>query len=220
MTRTITAIEPQRKNPRRLNIYLDGEFAFPLAQIMAVWLRVGQELSDEKIVSLRRDDEGETAYQKALHYLSFRPRSTAEVRQNLTKRGIPEALVEATILRLDKAGILNDVAFGQAWVENRNEFRPRSRAFLRMELRRKGLDDEVIQSVLDEQVDEEDLARKAAGKYARRLEGLEWAEFRKKLSGFLARRGFSYATIAPVVSEIWQGMSQMADMGTSFEDEE
>ena len=216
---TITAIEPQQKNPQRVNVYLDGEFAFGLARILAAWLRVGQELGEEKIASLKADDEREVTYLKALHFLSYRPRSSAEVRQNLTKRGISETLTAETVNRLQQAGLLNDEAFARAWTENRNEFRPRSKSALRMELRQKGLSEETIQSVLEEQVDEEALALAAARKYARRLAGLEWIEFRKKLGGFLARRGFSYATLAPVVSEVWKE-TRTADAGSISDNEE
>jgi len=58
----ITAIEPQQKNSQRVNVYLDGEFAFGLASILAAWLKVGQELSEEKIASLKTDDESEITY--------------------------------------------------------------------------------------------------------------------------------------------------------------
>jgi len=210
----ITAIEPQQKNPQRVNLYLDGEFAFGLVRITAGWLKVGQELSAEKIAALQAEDENEMAYQKALHFISYRPRSSAEVHQNLTKRGIPEALVEQTVNRLQRAGLVNDQEFARAWVENRNTFQPRSKSALRMELRRKGLSDEIVQSVLDEQVDEEALAFEAARKYGRRLAGLEWPEFRQKLSGFLARRGFSYTTLSPVVSEVWKEIQTADDGGT------
>lgn len=213
----ITAIEPQKKNPQRVNLYLDGEFAFGVAGLVAAWLRVGQELDEGQVAALQTEDEQETVYQKALHFLSYRPRSSAEVRRNLTKRGILGPLVEATIQRLQRAGLVDDAAFAQAWVENRNTFRPRSRSALRIELRRKGLDEEVIGSVLEEKVDEESLARQAARKYAHRLRDLEWPEFRQKLGGFLARRGFSYATAAPVVSEVWKEISQTADGGETFE---
>ncbi len=215
----ITAIEPQQKNPQRVNIYLDGEFAFGLARITAGWLKVGQELSEEKIASLQAEDESEMAYQKALHFLSYRPRSSAEVRQNLAKRGTPEALVEETVNRLQRAGLINDQEFARAWVENRNTFQPRSKLALRMELRRKGLSDEIVQLVLDEQVDEEALAFEAARKYARRLTGLEWLEFRRKLCGFLARRGFSYTTLSPVVSEVWKE-TRTADGGGTLDDKD
>ncbi len=53
MVQRITAIEPQQKNPQRVNIYLDGEFAFGLAAVVAAWLKVGQELGEEKIASLK-----------------------------------------------------------------------------------------------------------------------------------------------------------------------
>ena len=218
--RRITALEPQKKNPQRVNLYLDGEFAFGLAGLVAAWLKVGQELDEAKIAALQAEDEQEAVYQKAIHFLSYRPRSSAEVRQNLTKRGISETLIEETVQRLQRAGLVNDAAFAQAWVENRNTFRPRSKSALRFELRRKGLDEEVIASVLDEKVDEEALAFEAARKYARRLRGLEWPEFRQKLGNFLARRGFSYATAAPVVSEVWKEISQTADGGETLDNED
>lgn len=219
MLQRITAIESQQKNPQRVNVYLDGEFAFGLAVVVAAWLRVGQELGEEKIASLKTQDEGEVTYQKALHFLSFRPRSSAEVRQNLSKRGISEPLIEETMNRLQSNRQIDDEAFARAWVENRNTFRPRGKPALRMELRRKGLSDEIVQSVLSTQVDEAALAITTARKYARRLAGLEWPEFRQKLSGFLARRGFSYTTLAPVVSEVWKE-TQTADAGSISDNEE
>jgi regulatory protein len=217
--RNITAIEPQKKNPRRVSVYLDGEFAFGLEHITAAWLRVGQELSDEKIAALQAEDARETTYQKALHFLSYRPRSSQEVRQNLSKRGCDEALVEETLSRLQRAGLVNDQEFARLWVENRSMFRPRSKSALRMELRRKGLSDGIIQSVLDESVDDEALAFESARKQARRYAGLEWPEFRQKLGSFLARRGFSYSTIAPVVSEVWKEI-QTAEAGSISENED
>jgi regulatory protein len=219
MTQRITAIEPQQKNPQRVNIYLDGEFAFGLATIVAAWLKVGQEMGEETIASLKVKDECEVTYQKALHFLSYRPRSSMEVRQNLLKRGISETLIDETVNRLQSAGLVNDEAFARAWVENRNAFRPLGKPVLRMELRRKGLSDEIVQSVLDTQVHEEALALEAARKYARRLTGLEWPDFRLKLGGFLVRRGFSYTITAPVVSEVWKE-TQAGDAGSIFANEE
>jgi regulatory protein len=219
MTQRVTAIEPQQKNPQRVNIYLDGEFALGLAAIVAAWLRVGQDLDEGQIAKMKAADEREVTYQKALHFLSYRPRSSAEVRQNLLKRGISESLIQETVERLEKAKLVNDEAFAQAWVENRNSFHPRGKPALRLELRRKGLSDEIVQSVLDRQVNEEVLAFEAARKYAQRLAGLAWSEFRQKLGGFLARRGFSYETLAPVVSEVWKEF-QMADTGSKSDKEE
>jgi len=198
----ITALQPQKRDPQRVNIHLDGEYAFSLARIVAVWLKVGQELSDEKIASLQTEDARERAYQQAMLFLSYRARSESEIRQNLRKHEIPEDVIEQTLERLRENQLANDDKFARAWVENRNTFRPRSRRALSVELRQKGISDEAAQSALAG-LDEEALAYEAGLKKAHRLQVLEWSEFRKKLSEFLARRGFPYSVIAPTVSRIW-----------------
>jgi regulatory protein len=200
--RKITAIESQKRSPNRVNIHLDGEFAFGLARIVAAWLRVGQELSEEKIEQLQVEDARERAFQQALLFLSYRARSESEIRKNLRKHEIPEPVIEQTIERLRRNGLANDKEFASAWVENRTTFRPRSRRLMAMELRQKGIDDEAIQSAV-ENVDDEASAYEAAQKRVARLKGLEWNDFRRKLSDFLARRGFSYSVVAPVVTRIW-----------------
>ena len=198
----ITAIEVQRRNPNRVNIHLDGEFAFGLARIVAAWLQLGQTLDDEKIARLQADDARERAMQQAMLFLSYRARSEAEIRQNLRKHEIPEAVIEETLDRLRRGGFANDKEFASAWVENRTTFRPRGRRALALELRQKGLDDATIESALDG-VDDEALAYEAGLKKASKLRVQDWSEFRKKLSEFLARRGFSYPVIAPVVTRLW-----------------
>ncbi len=213
--RKITAIEVQKKNRQRVNIFLDGEFAFGLSQLVAAWLKVGQELSEEKIASLQAEDAREVALQKALNFLSYRARSQEEIRQNLRKHAIPEAVIEEILERLQNVGLANDQQFAQAWVENRSTFRPRSRRVLSMELRQKGLGDEVIQTVLQDAVDEKTLAYQAAVRKARRLEGLEWPDFRRKLSEFLARRGFGYEVIGEAVRQIWREQARNENLSRS-----
>ena len=198
----ITALVVQKRNPNRVNIHLDGEYAFGVARIVAAWLRVGSELDEKKIEQLQIEDARERALQQALLFLSYRARSESEIRQNLIKNEIPESVIDLTLERLRQDGLANDGQFARAWVENRSAFRPRSRRMLAMELRQKGLNDEAVTSAM-ENVDDDDLAYEAALKRAPRLKDLEWIEFRKKLSEFLARRGFSYSVIAPVVTRIW-----------------
>jgi len=199
----ITAIEPQKRDPDRVNIHLDGNYAFGLTRITAAWLKIGQELSDDKIASLQAEDGRELAYQQAMLFLSYRARSESEIRQNLSKHEFPQDVIEQTLERLRENQLANDQQFARAWIENRNTFRPRSRRALQMELRQKGLSDETSQSAL-EGLDEETLAYEAGLKKARRLQSEEWSEFRKKLSEHLARRGFPYSVIASVVSRIWK----------------
>lgn len=213
----ITAIEPQ-KNRNRVNIHLDGEFAFGLDRFVAAWLKAGDELSAEKIARLQADDSIERAYQQAMLFLSYRVRSEKEIRQNLRKHDIPDEVIEHTLVRLREGGLANDNQFARAWVENRNIFRPRSRRVLASELRQKGLDDEAVQSAVAG-VDEDALAYESAVKRARRFKDLEWTEFRRKLSEYLARRGFSYSVIAPIVTRIWNEAHADGEQ-EHFEDED
>ena len=203
MEQTITAIKAQVRNPQRLNIFLDGEYAFSLARIVAAWLSVGRVLSEVEIASLREKDTAEVAYQGALHFLSFRTRSVAEVAQNLKEKGYAEAVVLQTVERLQTNGLLNDASFAQAWVENRGTFRPRGRRALAVELRRKGVSDEVIDQALGESPGEEELAYQAAQRQGQRLAELDRSHFYSRLAGFLGRRGFSYETVRPVVDRLW-----------------
>ena len=205
--RKITALVVQKRNPNRVNVHLDGEFAFGLARIVAAWLRVGQELNEEKIEQLQDEDARERAFQQAMLFLSYRARSESEIRQNLRKHEIPEPVIEQTLERLRLAGLANDNQFARAWVENRSAFRPRSRRMMAMELRQKGLNDEAVASATED-VDDEALAYEAAQKRIARYKNLEWNDFRKKLSDFLARRGFSYSVIAPVVTRLWNEAHQ------------
>jgi regulatory protein len=203
MSRIVTAMKVQKRNPQRVNIYLDGAYAFGLARITAAWLQIGQQLSVEKIAQLKADDSYEAAHQKALHLLNYRPRSSTEVRKNLEKHGYDPEVIEQVLERLGRSGLVNDGQFAQTWVDNRSEFRPRGRRLLSMELHQKGLDDEAIESALSE-LDEAELAAQAALKYMRKLQGLPKPDFRRKLAGFLARRGFGYDVIEPVLERVWQ----------------
>jgi regulatory protein len=202
MEHKITALKVQKRNHQRVNVYLDGEFAFGLARIVAAWLSVGQMISDEKIALLKADDGREVAYQQALKLLSYRSRSQAEIEQNLRRRGTPEDVIDGVTQRLSQAGLLNDQNFAQNWIDNRSEFRPRSRRALSYELKQRGVDPETIEKTLSD-LDDEELAYQAAIKKARRYQDLEWQVFRQKMSAFLGRRGFNYAVIGPVVSRVW-----------------
>ncbi|MBU1661599.1 MAG: RecX family transcriptional regulator [Chloroflexi bacterium] len=202
MDRKITALKAQKRNPQRVNVFLDGEFAFGLSRIEAAWLQIGQELSAEKIRELQAADHKETAYQKALNFLSYRPRSENEVRQNLRKHNISDEAIPDVLDRLRRNGLVDDTQFAQTWVENRSEFRPRGRRALRMELRQKGIGDDIIEDVFQD-LDEDALAYRAALKQFRKYRGLEQPDYRRKMSDFLARRGFGYGVAAPVVERVW-----------------
>ena len=201
MAGTITALRFQKRNKDRVNVYLDDRFAFGLAAIEAAHLKVGQTLSDDDLAQLKRQDEVERAYERALNFLSYRPRSEAEVRRNLGKKDLDEAVIEAVVERLTRAELLNDREFARYWVQNRLNFNPRGLRALRQELWQKGVPEAVIADTLDE-LDEEAAARRVAEVGARKLAHHEPQDFRRKLVAYMARRGFSYPVIQPLVDEM------------------
>lgn len=202
MAHTISALSVQKRNPQRVNVYLDGEFAFGLARVVAGWLQIGQSLTDERIAELQAEDQYETAYLRALHYLDYRPRTQAEIERKLKEHEVPDSVILSVLERLTELGLVNDARFAEAWIENRTEFRPRGRRVLKSELRLRGVDEELIEQSL-EALDEEALAYQAGLKYVRKLEHQDWQKFRQKMLGFLARRGFSYDVSAPATARIW-----------------
>lgn len=206
MNHKITRLAAQKKNHQRVNVYLDGEFAFGLSRITAAWLQVGQEISDEKIGELRNKDGIEVAYQKALKFLSYRPRSEQEVRQNLAKHDVIGDNQDRVIERLQYNGYIDDQKFAQIWVENRSEHRPRSKRMLAYELRQHGIEQNTIDQILDG-FDECDLAQRAASKQIHKYEKLEWVDFQKKLLNYLSRRGFNYQTSKLIVDHTWEELN-------------
>jgi len=202
--REITGIKAQKKNPERVSVYLDGEYAFGLSRITAAWLQIGQRLSEEKINSLREQDESEVAYQRALILLNHQQRTSHEIRQKLIEKGFSSTRVEEVVDRLTQTGLVEDGQYALLWVENRNTYHPRSRRLIRMELRQKGVAEDQIDQALLGSAEDDELATQAAMQQIRKYSDLDWPEFRKKMSAFLLRRGFSYGTVAPVVRSIWE----------------
>lgn len=202
--RIITGIEQQKKNPNRVNIYLDEQFAFGLYKASALHLKVGDTLDDVSIQALEQKDAAEEAYQKALKLLNIRPRTEHEMRSRLQEYGFTDEIIEPVIANLLEKNYLNDQQFAAEWIENRTTFRPRGKRLLRIELMKKHVDEEEIQTALAALPEEEQLVREAAKKYSNRLKGLDESTFKKRLYGFLVRRGFSYDDIKPILDEVWE----------------
>jgi len=207
MEGTITAIKVQKRNANRVSIELDGEYAFGLSRIVGAWLKIGDHLTEEKIKDLLDKDTNEVAFQKALLLINHRPRTEQEIRQKLAEKRYSIDQIDLTVEKLRESSLVQDETFARMWVENRNQLHPRSRRLISYELQRKGVAKELIETALEGSKDDDELAFHSAHQYARRLTGMNWETFRKKLSAFLARRGFDYGTINSTVLKIWKDMN-------------
>ncbi|MBA7564161.1 Regulatory protein RecX [subsurface metagenome] len=201
----ITAIRAGKGRRKRINLFLDGKFSVSLEADVLVKenLQVGQELSAEELETLTRTNHFQRCLNAATHYLGYRPRSESEIRQRLYQRGFDGDSVEAVIAQLKEQGLVDDIAFAQFWKDNRESFSPRSQWLTRSELRRKGVADDIIDQVV-ESVDDGDSAYRAALSKAHNLSLVDYQEFRRRLGGYLKRRGFGYEVTNRTVERIWR----------------
>jgi regulatory protein len=213
MERTITAIEAQKHNRSRVNISLDGAYAFALDQLTAAWLKPGVRLNEQQIAQLLAKDEQQSAYSRALHFLSFRARSHQEVRTYLERKGYATEVIEAVLAQLEEDGFLDDARFSREWVENRTTFRPRSQSMLGWELKHKGVSPEAIETALAEaDLDDANLALEAAQRALGRYADLPWEDFARKLGAYLQRRGFSAQVTWATIRQLWNTMQDSRTM--------
>lgn len=205
MAGRITALEIQKHNKERVNVFLDGQFALGVTVLVAATLRKGQYLDDAEIERLKQEDERNKAYAHAIRFLGFRARSQAEMVRYLRDKGYSAEVVDEIVGRLVNEQYLDDEAFARFWLEDRERFRPRGQSALRYELRQKGIADEVIDTALAD-LDEDELAWKAVERKLSLWKNLAEQDLKKKIVGFLSRRGFSYETANEVFNRAWSSL--------------
>jgi regulatory protein len=204
MDKVITALIKQKKDPNRINVFLDGSFAFGLDRFVGAWLKVGQTLSEQRIEQLLHQNIHENVRQKVFHYMSFRNRSEFEIRNNLIKKGFDPDVINDVIEEMKEKKLIGDDQFAKEWVDERIALKPRGKRLLAFELRQKKVDQAIIDQVLLKFPDEASLSIKAGHKVADRYAHLEYKVFRKKMFDYLARRGFNFDVIQKAVTFLWE----------------
>lgn len=216
---TISAIKGQQRNPERVNIYLDGAFAFAMTREEALLqgVRVGRELSIDEVAEFRARDTVSKAVEAALRLLTVRPRTEKELRDRLRQKGYEPSAIDDAIERIEGWGYLDDAAFARLWVANRVEHRPRGKRMLTQELRQKGVDRETIAETIDDaEIDEVAAAIAVAENSVRKMSSLDPLVARRRLMGQLARRGFDYGTIKTALDRVLgEHEEDDAESGTS-----
>ena len=205
----ITALEPQRRKGR-LNIFVDGQFVIGVGETVAadLSLRVGREITPEKLLEIAGAEEVQKATDSALLLLEVRARAQREIETRLSQNGYEESIISQVVAKLMRLGLLDDAQFAAQWVEAKTRVggsRPVGRRRLSSELYAKGVSKDQIAEAVEVVTNDDELAlaRAAAGKKVRVVptdRDLLQAE-RRKLMGFLQRRGFGWETVKQVTRE-------------------
>ena len=211
----ITNIKQGVKNQNRVNVFVDQQYAFSLdiAQIVDLKLKVGMEVTEEKVIEYKKISEFGKLYQRTLEWVLMRPRSEKETRDYLRKKYFTalneprdkikvskkiskedyEKFAREIISKLKSKKYLDDYRFAEYYVENRLVKRGISKKRLQLELIEKGVEREVIEQVLDAsgRNDEEEILKIIAKKKNRYDD--------EKLITYLCRQGFSYQLVQNLV---------------------
>lgn len=195
----ITDIKQQIKRQGRYSIFVDGKyiFSFSEAELMKSGLRIGREYSEIELDELRSKAVLDKAYMRSLDLLARRVRSQWELQDYLKRKDYEPHEIEATMQRLEEAGLVDDYAFAKSWIENRHLLKTISRRRLWQELKQKRIAEDIINQVLDE--DETDEAEELRGLISKKRSQSRYQDD-QKLIAYLMRQGYQYDDIRNAMS--------------------
>ena len=197
----ITDIKQGLKNPNRANIFINGKFSFSLdiSQIVDLKVKIGQILSEDRLSELKKASEFGKLYQRTLEWVLLRPRSLKEtkdyLRRKIFEKKLDPAYADTILDRLLEKGYLSDEKFAAYYIENRFVKKGISKKRLTLELYKKGVAKEIIESVLaDTERSDLEEAKKIIAKKRKNYND-------EKLLAYLVRQGFSYDLAKSLVAE-------------------
>lgn len=206
MKQTITDIQPHNKFPLHHQLFLDKRpfVVLPSTLVENLGLRIGLEIESQTIEKLILADEMMRAKNYALGLLRENIYSKTQMTRQLEQEGFREQTVETIIAELIQSGHIRDRQYAEKWVQRRQKSNPRGRTVLKQELIDKGIDRETAEQVVAEvkAEDEEILALQIAQKQAKHYKRLPIHVAKRRLHGFLARRGFEAEIILQIIEQV------------------
>ncbi len=196
----ITDLAPQKKRKDRWNLFLDGAFYCGLDEgaVAKLGLKIGQEIDESFLQKMEREELSSKAWNALLFFLKSRERSEKEIINKLKSKEFSDKVIEATLIKGKELNLINDQRFAEMWVRERAKFNPKGKRALQMELRQKGIGDDVLQEVFAENMStetEESLARQAFEKKSRIWNDMTDRKQKEKMVRYLAGKGFGWETI-------------------------
>lgn len=113
----VTKITVQKKRKDRFNVFIDGEYSFPISEavLIKVGLHKGMTLTKERSAEIEKENYDYMAYTTAVNYLSYSLRSEKEVRKKLHEEEISPDAIERALTRLVDQNYVNDRIYGESY---------------------------------------------------------------------------------------------------------
>ena len=196
----ITGIESVTNN--KYKVYLDEQFAFVLykGELSRYQVIVGKDLDEDLYHQIYKESVVKRAKLRAMHLLNAMGRTESQLRQKLAQGLYPEKAIEEAIAYVKSFGYINDVEYARSYISSRKE--KKSRKELYMLLVGKGIDSEVLDTVFEEEYDNDDSAIQAIKSIMikRRYHPDDATDKdTQKMLGYLMRKGFKYEDIRKVI---------------------
>lgn len=203
---TITKIEKQKKNNKRYNLYIAGEFYCGLYDdtILKFGIASGDELSENKLTQIREFDEYIYGKKISFDYLSYRIRTVAEIKKKLKSKDISPVIIDKIIYHLNELGLINDEEFAKQLITEKIKNKPAGKRLLQQKLFEKGISKQVSETAIEKYLTDEDEKKMALKIYIKlkpKLKGLEKQKAKQKIYETLARKGFEYDIINEIIRE-------------------
>jgi regulatory protein len=206
----ITKIEQQKRNHSRFSVYLDDVFAFGISEDVYIrhrkTLEVGSEIDQSFIDEVLTAEEIQKTMDSALRLLSFRIRSEHELRTRLRLKGYEDNWIELALEKLRSYQYVNDESFARTLAKDRQQVKKLGQRGLKAELKQKGINQEIIDDVVDELcTDEKELeqAIELCEKKLRTISGKDsLPKIKQKLVQFLIRKGYSYEIAGRAIATV------------------
>ncbi|MEK4241372.1 regulatory protein RecX [Janibacter indicus] len=175
------------------------------AAVSAIEERAGDPPTPPPEPATRDADSDPHAVARAvvLRQLTGAPKSRKQLQEALTRKGCPPEVAREVLDRFEEVGLVDDEAYAQAFIRSKQAGRGLARRAISHELRAKGVDDELAQSLLDEVDPEDERARahELVAKKLRSMHGLDRAVQTRRLAGMLARKGYGHDVARVVITE-------------------
>jgi regulatory protein len=203
----ITRIAEQKRSANRRNIYLDGAFAFGVnVNVVAKFrLREGMTLTPGEVRDIEQGEVRQDCFDRAMRLLESRLHSRAELSRKLDRREYGQKVIDQVLDELQRLGYVDDTRFAKTRALSAAEHKQHGRNRAVVELLKAGVERETARRAVEEVYDPHDslaVARNLAQKKALHLRKLDPMVARRRLAGMLARRGFEYDVVRPVIDEV------------------